>query len=368
MDSPGIKTILRRIDTALLNISEKEPCDAKFVELTIKLRELKNYIISCKCLPSFKVSILLTLCTYIQAISTRHNDPSMRLIVNGVDAVPGPTKKIVAFEDQDEVSTLEDTASITSKKKKKSKSLMVKVSKKMKKIKRVRRVRKEEKHGAKSSEIAKIAQPVQSSKIKSSLRGRHEINPVRFQQIAAMIDILTSEKLTYNHSVMLLREMDFILTDIKREEISRGWWFIRIFGEEAKLLRFLRPTVKNQWQPILTWVKRLLFPIVIPLVCYAYTKFHNGENLMNTLFATLFLCLLDAPILVPVLARNKDPSQQVVIDSVFILLLWLMVKYFTSAAFVLFTLLLFSDVSCKQIAYFIVLMLEKLTAMLNADM
>jgi len=355
MDSPGIKTILRRIDNALLNISEKEPCDAKFVELTIKLRELKNYIISCKCLPSFKASILLTLCTYIQAISTRHNDPSMRLIVNGVDAVPGPTKKIVAFEDQDEVSTLKDTASITSKKKKKS--LMAKVSKKMKKIKRVRRVRKEEKHGAESSEIVKIALPVQFSKM---------INPVRFQQIAAMIDILTSEKLTYNHSVMLLREMDFILTDLKREEVSKGW-FIRIFSEESKLLRFLRPTVKNQWQPILTWVKRLLFPIVIPLVCYAYTKFHNGENLMNTLFATLFLCLLDAPILVPVLARNKDPSQQIVIDSVFILLLWLMVKYFTSAAFVLFTLLLFSDVSCKQIAYFFILMLEKLIAMLGAQ-
>jgi len=346
-----MKTILRRIDNAMLNISEKEPCDAKFVELTIKLRELKNYIISCKCLPSFKVSILLILCTYIQAISTRHIDPSMRLIVNGVDAVPGPTKKIVAFEDQDEVSTLKDTASITSKKKKKS--LMAKVSKKMKKIKRVRRVRKEEKHGAESSEIVKIALPVQFSKM---------INPVRFQQIAAIIDILTSEKLTYSHSVMLLREMDFILTDLKREEVSKGW-FIRIFSEESKLLRFLRPTVKNQWQPILTWVKRLLFPIVIPLVCYAYTKFHNGENLMNTLFATLFLCLLDAPILVPVLARNYE-----FIDSVFILLLWLMVKYFTSAAFALFTLLLFSDVSCKQIAYFIVLMLEKLTAMLNADM
>uniref|UniRef100_A0A7S4S8H9 Uncharacterized protein n=1 Tax=Ditylum brightwellii TaxID=49249 RepID=A0A7S4S8H9_9STRA len=417
MDSPSIQIILKQIDNAMLNIAEKEFCATKFVVLDTKLKELKNYVISCKGLPSFKVSILLTLCTFIRAISKRKTSR------NGANAIPGPTRKTKPFEGKDRRNSLEGinspstteatnsppkkkkklliamiskkmktkkakgqnkrdahedilppspTEVITSSPKKEKKSLMAKISKNMKKIKRRSRVRNGGEHllpdetgTAGSSAVVDAVHPVGSSEMnnrlnesgQSSSKGGKGIDAARFRQVVSIIDILTSENPTYNYSVMVLREIDFILLDLKREEVSKGW-FIRMFGKESKLLRLLKPTVKEQWQPILFWVRLLLLPIVIPLVCFAYTKFHRGE-----IVATLFMCLLDASMIV--LPRNKDPSQQIVVDSVLILSLWLMVKHFILAAFAFFTLLFFSDVPCKQIAYFIVMMTEKISLMIG---
>eukprot|EP00957_Ditylum_brightwellii_P117912 8993901-Ditylum_brightwellii.AAC.1 len=132
MDSPSIQIILEQIDNAMLNIAEKEFCATKFVVLDTKLKELKNYVSSCKGLPSFKVSILLTLCTFIRCISKRKTSR------NGANASPGPTRKTKPFEGQDRRNSLEGinspstTEATNSPPKKKKKSLIAMISKKMK--------------------------------------------------------------------------------------------------------------------------------------------------------------------------------------------------------------------------------------------